>query len=94
MDHCFNPLDVFCKSVTGALRENENCVFRLKGDYEYCNFLLVKDGGKPSSFAMQKRENYFEFILSLSETGLYFYSFEVPDGLKVGLGDDYAGVFG
>ena len=43
----YNPLDKFYKSITGAIPENEQVTFRVKGNFDSVVLLLKKDGEYP-----------------------------------------------
>lgn len=86
MDKIFNSFNPFHKSVFGALRQGESCTFRLSVPCAIgCDaprLVLNKDGQYPSLFAMQKQESangrdIFMVEISLDETGLYFYYFDL-----------------
>ena len=48
----YNPLDLFCKSVTGAVCETEEITFRVKTNSKICQMVIKKDG--------EDYENYIE----------------------------------
>ncbi len=87
----YNPLDKFYKSVIGAISESEKVTFRVKGNFDSVLFVFKKDGEEVyNSFAMQKKDDFFEIDLSFSR-GLYFYRFVTNKG-HIGLDDKYLGV--
>ena len=86
----FDPLDKFYKSVTGAVEEGNDLIFRIKGDYFKADFVYHKDGENPLILPMEKRNGYFEISVSFS-VGLYWYSFDLNDGLKIGCNIDNVG---
>lgn len=86
----FDPLNTFYKSVTGAVKENKNIKFRIKGDFCKVDFVYHKDGGDPCYLPMKKRNGYFEISVSFS-VGLYWYNFDLNNGLFVGVNSDNVG---
>lgn len=87
----YNPLDKFYKSITGAVKEQQNIVFRIKGDFEKVDFVCHKDGENPFYLPMKKRGGVFEVSASFS-VGLYWYSFNLNNGLFVGCDYNLKGV--
>lgn len=87
---CFNPLDKFYKSITGAVCANKKITFRVKGDFNSVVLLLKKDGGKDDFYPLNNKGGYFEVTLSV-DVGLYFYCFSLGNGKFIGIGDDYLG---
>lgn len=88
----YNPLDKFYKSITGAVPDNKQVKFRVKGNFDSVLLLLKKDGEETDTcYAMEKINDYFELSLKL-QCGLYFYCFWLPNNEFIGLGDDYVGV--
>ncbi len=80
MDFFFDPLSKYSKSVRGALKTGEKCVFKVTADSDECYMEIVKDGGQPSAFSMTKKSGYFEAETSFNDVGLYFYRFAVNGG--------------
>ena len=92
MTNCvFDPLNRFYKSATGAVKAGKRITFRVQGDFEKVNFLYCKDGEDYLSLPMEKRSGYFELSASFS-VGLYWYKFDLNNGLYVGCGADLKGV--
>ena len=58
----YNPLDKFYKNVTGAVREQQNIVLRIKGDFEKVDFVCHKDGENPFYLPM-KEAGYLNYPL-------------------------------
>lgn len=84
----FNPLCKRYKSVTGAVKEGVPVIFRVKCNYAFCELVFEKDGGdQPAVFSMRKNGGFFETEVSLN-VGLYWYTFILPDGTRVGRGTD------
>ena len=82
----YDPLNEFYKSVSGAVKENEEIRFRVKGNFDSVLLLTKKDG--ESDFyrtVMDKRDGFFEVTKSFVR-GLYFYRFEA-DGVSIGLSE-------
>ena len=90
-DCIFNPLNKFYKSIKGAVKENSPIVFRLKGGFDKVNLLYCKDGEDYVSLPMTKRSGYFEVSASFT-VGLYWYKFDLNNGLYVGCGDNLIGL--
>lgn len=90
----YDPLNEFYKSVSGAVKENEEIRFRVKGNFDSVLLLTKKDG--ESDFyrtVMDKRDGFFEVTKSFVR-GLYFYRFEA-DGVSIGLSEKtYSADFG
>lgn len=88
----FNPLDKFYKSQTGAVCENEEITFRVKGDFNSVVFVLRKDGESDCSYyKLIKKEDYFECVIVFAR-GLYFYFFEINGKEKfISLSNRYTG---
>ena len=79
----FDPLNVYFKSVTGAVKEDKKIRFRVKGNFDSVFFVFNKDGEEENSVEMLKKDGYFEISLSF-KAGLYWYYFSVV-GNRVGL---------
>lgn len=86
MENIYCSYNKFNKSVFGALRQDEACVFRLcvpcTIGCEAPKMVLHKDGQAPSLFVMQKNDtkdgrDIFSVALCLKETGLYHYYFDL-----------------
>lgn len=92
MQAYYNPLDKNCKSVIGAVEKDIDCLFHVKADTEKCTLVLLKDGGKVTKFNMRRCYDGFEINLALHEVGLYFYTFDLGNGLFLGLGKNYSGM--
>ncbi len=87
----YNPLDTFYKSQIGAIKENTEITFRVKGNFNSCVFCIKKDGFGYEIYQMQKKENYFEINLKLN-SGLYFYYFDLKNGEFISNSYSYTGV--
>ncbi len=84
----YNPLDVFYKSITGAVPSNKKVTFRVKGEFDSVVLLLKKDANESfECFPMEKMAGYFEVKISFSK-GLYFYKFSLSDGRFIGQSED------
>ena len=80
----FDPLDLKCKSITGAVADDKNLKLSLKlSGAKSCRLILRCDEGKESSFPMKKRGENFSVELAPLKKGLYWYSF-LADGKKIG----------
>lgn len=91
MQH-YNPLDKFYKSQTGAVCENENITFRVKGNFNSVVFVLNKDGeSEQKHYEMIKKDGFFECSLKFLR-GLYFYYFIIDDSSTfISLSTNYTG---
>lgn len=89
MNFYYNPLDKACKSIVGAVSDNEQFkikVFACCG--ERCFLQLRRDEQNSfSAFPMQKTSDGFFAQLSKLEKGLYWYNFCVDDEI-FGKGED------
>ena len=83
----FDPLNEEYKSVIGAAKKGTAVKFRAKCGYPFCTLVFKKDGGESVRFAMRESGGYFETDVLL-ETGLYFYRFDLPDGISACRGED------
>ena len=89
----YNPLDVACKSVTGAVKINTELRLNVQTDSSVCTFVLKKDDENGVQFyPMVKDGTNFKLVLKLNKTGLYFYKFQLDNGLYVGLDYYFNGV--
>ena len=87
----YNPLDEFCKNPTGAVKENEEVVFRIKCNSNKCALVITKDGSNCSCHhEMIKKDGYFEISLCI-DVGLYWYYFDMCNGEFVGKGENFLG---
>lgn len=87
----YNPLNKFYKSVKGAVRENEQVVFRVKSQGNYCCFVVRRDDtDQKEYFSMSKRGEYFE-VSVLLKAGLYWYCFDLGDGNFIGVDNNLEG---
>lgn len=86
MDHLFNSLDSAYKTPRGALRAGEPLRLALTIPEHYGfvepRLVLTKDGGSPVEYRMEfegcvEGVNRFHLTLTLDETGLYFYYFDL-----------------
>lgn len=89
--YIYNPLDKFYKSITGAVKEQHNIVFRIKGDFEKVDFVCHKEGENPFYLPMKKRGGIFEVSASFS-VGLYWYYFDLNNGRFIGQDNDFKGI--
>ena len=88
----YNPLSKLYKSVTGAIRENDAVIFRVKSQGNYCCLVVRRDDNdKMEYFSMSKSGDFFEVSVKLG-VGLYWYCFDLGDGNFIGVNDDLEGV--
>lgn len=89
--HCFNPLDKFYKSHTGAVPENKKITFRVKGNFDSVVLLVQKDGDMiDNRIEMLKSGDEFSCDVAF-EKGLYFYCFYVGYNKFIGQGARFFG---
>lgn len=87
----YNPLNVLYKSKIGAIKENKKIIFKVKGEFSSVVFVCHKDGENPFYIPMEKAGKYFKAELSFT-VGLYWYKFQLDNGLFIGCGDNLTGV--
>ena len=88
----FDPLDKFFKSVTGAVRAGSETVFRVRGAFSNAALLLERDNEAAAVYPMRRAgDDIFELTLTLGE-GLYFYCFDIGNGLFISRGKGLAAV--
>ena len=97
MDHLFNSLDSQWKTPRGAARAGEpvRLALTIPESYGFVEprLVLTKDGGSPVEYRMpwtgrEGEVDRFELTLTLKETGLYFYYFDLySDYRKLYRGD-------
>ncbi len=87
----FNPLDTFYKSVVGAVRQGEEIIFRVKGNFDSLLLCIHEDGKKDNIYQMLKYDGYFECEKKFDYSGLFFYGFLLSNGDFIGLSDNYEG---
>ena len=76
MNIYYNPLDRYCKSVTGGVKQNEKLTIKVFGkSNEPCIFVLQKDECEAQYLHMHAVPDGWEITLDFNETGLYFYYF-------------------
>lgn len=90
-DHIYCPLIRFHKSVTGAVKEGKNVIFRIKKDCSGIDFVCHKDNGNSLRLPMKNKGGYFEIAVSFS-VGLFWYCFDLRNGFFIGCGDDLEGI--
>ena len=81
----FDPLDVACKSITGACNDNESIKFNIKlSDAKTCHLILRCDEkGEEQVFKMKKNNENFNLTLPPLKVGLYWYYF-LADSIEIG----------
>ncbi len=90
--HYYNPLDKFCKSITGAVPENVDITFKVVSPSENCCFVVRKDGCDDCQYLkMIKNGDCFELTAKFS-SGLFWYSFDLGCGKHIGCGEGLQGV--
>ncbi len=89
MNYHYDPLDVNCKSITGAIPQGEAITFYIheeKGGEENfsaqtCHFVYCIDGAKENEIPMERISNGFSVTLKFKKIGLYFYRFRINERL-------------
>lgn len=100
MNYYYDPLDVACKSRTGAVPRGEALTFRIyrksggEGDFsaETCRLVLFSDGEPEQFLDMTPTADGWTFSLRFYQLGLYFYRFEL-NGRRFGCGEFRRGAF-
>lgn len=89
MSFYYNPLDISCKSVLGAVKQSQKLDITVKSDLVGKCYLRIKTDGETDfkSCLMQSVSGGFFVSLIGLETGLYWYYFEI-DGIYFGKGAD------
>ena len=91
--HYYNPLDKFCKSLTGAIAENTDITFRVKADSNTCFLVFSKDGCDDKNYLeMKKNGDAFELTAKF-ECGLFWYFFDLGYSNFIGLGAGLKGEY-
>lgn len=73
----YNPLDKKCKSITGGIRQHEQCVLKIFGDSnEPCHLIIKRDGGEAQILPLLKTSYGWTVELTMDEPGLFFYYFQ------------------
>ena len=88
----YNPLDIACKSITGAISDQEQLKINVKiSDAERCRLILKKDDdGSSKAYEMDKeRDGWFSCVINPLKKGLYWYYFVYNNEYCVGLGHNY-----
>ena len=80
----YDPLDIACKSITGAISNEETLKLKIKlSGAKSCHLILRCDEGEETSYKMRKCSEGFSVAIKPLEKGLYWYHF-VADGVKIG----------
>ena len=87
--HYFNPLNVYYKSITGAIQENTPVIFRLKSNDSACYMVVIEDSTKEEFRYEMKKDNDTFFVELSFSVGLKWYYFELSNGKKLGKGENY-----
>lgn len=91
--HYYNPLDKFCKSITGAVPENTDVTFRVKAYSDNCRLVIKNDYSEEKRyFQMKKNGDLFE-ITAKFECGLFWYCFDLGYGKFIGCGNGLEGEY-
>jgi len=88
----YNPLDTACKSITGAVSDQEQLKINIKiSDAARCRLILKKDDdGSFKAYEMDKeKDNWFSCIINPLKRGLYWYYFVYDNEYCIGLGHNY-----
>lgn len=80
----YDPLDIACKSVTGAISNEETLKLKIKlSGAKTCHLILRCDNGEETSYKMRRCKEGFFVVIKTLQKGLYWYHF-VADGIKIG----------
>lgn len=88
----YNPLDIACKSIIGAISDQDNLKINIKiSDATRCRLILRKDEDNSSkAFEMDReKDNWFSCEIPAQKRGLYWYYFVYDNEYCVGLGHNY-----
>jgi len=88
----YNPLDIACKSITGAISDKEKLKIHIKiCDAKGCRLILRKDeDGSTKAYEMDREKNFwFSCEIYGLKKGLYWYYFVYDNEYCVGLGHNY-----
>ena len=88
----YNPLDIACKSIIGAISDQDNLKINIKiSDATRCRLILRKDDDNSSkAFEMDReKDNWFSCEIPTQKRGLYWYYFVYDNEYCVGLGHNY-----
>ena len=90
----YDPVDLLCKSETGAVTENGNVRLSItvEGATECSLFLRWDETGEGRILPMDRDGNAFSLALPVLPVGLYYYHF-ISDIGKIGRGEDLYAVF-
>ncbi len=91
----YNPLDIACKSITGAISDKDTLKIKIKlSDAERCRLILKKDDdGSFKAYEMEKDlDKSFSCVLPPLKKGLYWYYFVFDNEFCIGLGYNYNAV--
>jgi len=91
----YNPLDIACKSITGAISDKDKLKIKIKlSDAERCRLILKRDeDGSYKAFEMEKDfDMSFSCVLPELKKGLYWYYFVFDNEFCIGLGENYRAV--
>lgn len=91
----YNPLDLKCKSIKGAITDLDEVNISIKlSDAERCRLILRNDSNNSTSaYEMDKYpDNIYSVKLPKLEVGLYWYYFVFNNEYCIGLGENYNAV--
>ncbi len=91
----YNPLDIACKSITGAISDKDKLKIKIKlSDAERCRLILKRDDdGAYKAYEMEKDlDKSFSCTLPALAKGLYWYYFVFDNEFCIGLGENYRAV--
>lgn len=91
----YNPLDIACKSIRGAISDQDKLKIKIKlSDAERCRLILKRDDdGSFKAYEMEKDlDKSFSCVIPQLKQGLYWYYFVYDNEFCIGLGDNYNAV--
>lgn len=91
----YNPLDIACKSIRGAISDQDKLKIKIKlSDAERCRLILKKDEDNTfKAYEMEKDlDKSFSCVVPELSQGLYWYYFVYDNEYCIGLGDNYNAV--
>lgn len=82
MSFYYNALDLYSKSIRGAVSQKDNLILKVKGDIDSCRLHLIFDSNASVTiFDMEKCNDGYKLLLNNLPCGLYFYFFDINNDL-------------
>ena len=84
----YNPLDIACKSIRGAISDQDKLKIKIKlSDAERCRLILKRDDdGSFKAYEMEKDlDKSFSCVIPQLKQGLYWYYFVYDNEFCIGI---------